>query len=38
VGGGGGASGEAPSLETLCRKCGAEEETSVHIWCEAVRP
>jgi len=24
----------APSLGTLCRKCGTEEETAVHIWCE----
>ena len=22
------------ALGTLCRKCGTEEETSVHIWCE----
>jgi hypothetical protein len=21
-------------LGTLCRKCGTEEGTSVHIWCE----
>ena len=28
------ASGGAPSLVTLCRKCGTEEETSVHILCE----
>jgi hypothetical protein len=24
----------APSRGTLCRKCGTEEETSVHILCE----
>jgi hypothetical protein len=26
--------GGAPSLRTLCRKCGTEEETSVCILCE----
>ena len=26
--------GGASSLGTLCRKCGTEEETSVHILCE----
>ena len=26
--------GGSSSLGTLCRKCGTEEETSVHILCE----
>jgi hypothetical protein len=30
----GGRGGGAPSLGTLRRKCGTEEQTSVHIWCE----
>jgi len=30
----GGLGGRAPSLETLCRKCGTAEETSLHICCD----